>query len=74
MTNCPSIILEYELSHLPEKAKNDLASTIIEEEILFKSPQTIFPPNIFEYNIDIVKPDYTLFSIRENQAFLKSKI
>lgn len=73
MTNCNSLILEYELTHLPNEAKADLEEAF-EEDKPFKQPTEPIPPNIYLHNIDCLKENSTVLSFNSILSFLDEKI
>jgi hypothetical protein len=71
MTNCSSLILEYELAHLPQQEKDDLAS---EAEAPFKSSTDPQPVTIYEHNLNAIRPNFTILSCEQQLAFLRRKM
>lgn len=72
MTDCSSLILEFELAHLPQQAKDDLAETEAEEP--FKPNSDPLPPNIYEHNLNAIRPHSTLDRCDQQLDFLRRRI
>jgi hypothetical protein len=70
MTNCASIILEFELAQLPPSAREDLTDT----QEPFRPSTDPLPPSLYEHNLNAIRPDYSLTSCRAQLAFLQDKI
>jgi hypothetical protein len=70
MTNCASIILEFELAQMPPSAREDLTDT----QEPFRPSTDPLPPSLYEHNLNAIRPDHSITACRAQIAFLKDRI
>jgi hypothetical protein len=70
MTDCASLILEFELAQLPQQARDDLA----ESEEPFRPSSDPLPPSLYDHNLTAVLPASTLVACHAQLDFLRAKM